>query len=132
MKKAPKSHTTRKPPEPADGHAAIKEWTQEMMPRLQPLLRKVDKLIRDELSDPQYAIKWSKAYYGTAKRGWMIEVAAYDKSINVVFLSGSKFSSPPPSGEGDSRYIKLQQDEDPDDTDLVKWIKAAKQQPGWQ
>lgn len=132
MKKTPKSHTTRKPPEPGSGHTVIKEWIADAMPRLQPLLKKIDKMIRDELSDPEYAIKWQKAYYGSTGEGWTIEVAAYDKSANVVFLQGSKFASKPPSGEGDSRYIKLQHDDDPKDTDLVRWIKEAGRHPGWK
>lgn len=132
MKKAPKSHTTRKRPDPAASHSVVKELIENSMPKVQPLLRKLDKLIRAELEDPQYAVKWQKAYYGIESRGWIIELAAYHKSVNVVFLSGSKFAAPPPSGEGDSRYIKIEHDEEVPEADLVKWIKAAQKAPGWK
>ncbi len=132
MKKAPKSHTTRKRPDPAESHAVVEEWFDDSMPKVQPLLKKLDKMIRAELKDPQYAVKWQKAYYGNEKLGWVIELAGYHKSVNVVFLAGSKFASPPPSGEGDSRYIKIQHDDEIPEANLKKWIKTALKTPGWK
>ena len=38
----------------------------------------------------------------------MIELAAYDVSVNVIFLGGADFDSPPPLGDtGRSRYAKV-------------------------
>jgi hypothetical protein len=34
----------------------------------------------------------------SVRRGWIIELAAYDVSVNVVFLGGADFYSPPPLG----------------------------------
>src|SRR5690606_40228369 len=90
------------------------------------------RLIRSELKDPQYAVKWQKAYYGNEKLGWVIELAGYHKSVNVVFLAGSKFASAPPEGEGESRYIKIQHDDEIPEADLKKWIKTALKTPGWK
>jgi hypothetical protein len=45
----------------------------------------VDELIRETLPSPQqYAVKWKKAYYGEPEHGWVIEMAAYDVSANLV------------------------------------------------
>lgn len=132
MKKAPKSHTTRKRPVPAESHAVVDEWFDDSMPKVQPLLKKLDKMIRAELKDPQYAVKWQKAYYGNEKLGWVIELAGYHKSVNVVFLAGSKFASAPPEGEGESRYIKIQHDDEIPEANLKKWIKTALKTPGWK
>jgi hypothetical protein len=44
-----------------------------------------------------YAVKWKRPYYGRPELGWIIEMAAYDVSVNVVFLGGADFESPPTS-----------------------------------
>ena len=101
MDKQRKATSTRKPPEPSESHADIDDWMNRMMPDLQPISARLDELIRAELPKLQYAIKWKKAYYGLPERGWVIEMVAYDVSLNVVFLGGADFDSPPPLGDGD-------------------------------
>ena len=78
-----------------------------MMPDLPPIDEQVDKLIRETLDGLHYAVKWKKAYYGLPELGWIIEMVAYDVSVNVVFLGGADFDSPPPLGSGRTRYVKL-------------------------
>ena len=132
MAKAPRAGTTRKPPEPSEGHAEIEDWMRRTMPDLQPLVERLDELIRDTLSELQYAIKWKKAYYGLPDQGWVIEMVAYDVSVNVVFLGGADFDTPPPLGDSDrSRYIKLKSLEEAKDPQIQKWIKQAGRTPGW-
>src|SRR5690606_11977707 len=106
MAKSPKANSTRKPPEPSDSHAEIEEWMRSLMPDLNPIVKHLDGLIRKTIPGLQYAVKWKKAYYGLPKQGWIIEMVAYDVSVNVVFFGGAKFDSPPPLGEG-SRYVKV-------------------------
>jgi hypothetical protein len=54
-----------------------------------------------------YAVKWKRPYYGLPELGWIIELAAYDISVNVVFFGGADFESPPPLGTTDrTRYVK--------------------------
>ena len=122
---------SRKPPEPADSHAVIGDWIDETMPKLRPIVEHVDKLIRDTIPGLEYAIKWKKAYYGLPKQGWIIELVAYDVSVNVVFFGGAKFDPPPPLGEG-SRYVKLHSLEEAKAPELKKWIKQAAGAPGWK
>lgn len=131
MAKAPKQGTTRKPPEPSESHAEIDDWMRRAMPDLQPLLERVDASIREALDGLHYAIKWKKAYYGLPDQGWIIELVAYDVSVNVVFLGGADFESPPPEGSGRSRYIKLRSVEDAEQPELRSWIEQAAKVPGW-
>jgi hypothetical protein len=131
MPKSPKSHTTRKPPEPSDRHADIQAWIAGSMPGMQPLLKALDKQIRDAIPGLQYGVKWSKAYYGTPELGWVIELAGYHVSVNAVFFAGARFDPPPPLGEG-SRYVKLRSLEEATSAEVRDWIEQAGRHPGWK
>ena len=131
MAKALKSRSTRKPPEPADSHAVVQEWMENVMPRLQPIVERVDKLIRKTIPGLRYAVKWKSAYYGLPKHGWIIQVVSYDVSVNVVFFGGAKFDTPPPLGEG-SRYVKLTSVEEADTPEMRRWLEQAATVPGWK
>jgi hypothetical protein len=70
--------------------------------------------------------------YGLPKLGWIIEMVAYDVSVNVVFLGGADFDPPPPLGDTDRRrYIKLTTLEEAQGPEIRKWIKQAGRVPGW-
>jgi hypothetical protein len=128
-----RSNTTRKPPEPSDSHAEIEDWARRVMPDLQPIVKSLDEQIRETLSGLQYAIKWKKAYYGLPEHGWVIEMVAYDVSVNVVFLGGADFDSPPPLGERDrSRYVKVTTLEEAQDPQMREWIEQAGRVAGWK
>ena len=132
MPKARKPNTTRKPPEPSDSHAEIEDWIRRVMPDLHPIVKGVDELIRDAIDGLQYAVKWKKAYYGLPELGWIIEVVAYDVSVNVVFLGGADFNSPPPLGDTDrSRYVKVTTLEEAQEPQMHEWIEEAERVPGW-
>ena len=131
MAKSPKANSTRKPPEPSDSHAEIEEWMRTVMPDLNPIVKHLDGLIRKTIPGLQYAVKWKKAYYGLPKQGWIIEMVAYDVSVNVVFFGGAKFDSPPPLGEG-SRYVKVKSLEEAKQPEMRKWIEQAAGVPGWK
>mgnify|MGYP001026898934 FL=1 len=133
MDKARAGASSRKPPEPSDSHDQIAEWMRRgVMPDLQPLVTSVDATIRDTLAGLQFAVKWKKAYYGLLDRGWVIELVAYDVSVNVVFLGGAEFDDPPPLGDSArSRYIKLKSIDDLDEVDLPAWVANAGRVAGW-
>lgn len=132
MDKAPKGTSTRRPPEPSDSHDEIDDWMRRIMPDLQPIVERLDAMIREALPGVHYAIKWKKAHYGLAEQGWVIELVAYDVSVNVVFHGGADFDAPPPLGtSGRSRYIKLRTLDELDDPDLRAWIENAGRVPGW-
>ena len=123
----------RKPPEPTDDHEQIREWLGKIMPDLQPVAERLDELIRKEHPDAQYAIKWKKAYYGLPEQGWIIELVAYDVSMNAVFHGGADFDSPPPLGDtGRSRYVKVHSVEEVDTAEMRAWIEEAGKTAGWK
>jgi hypothetical protein len=132
MDKAPKGLSTKTPPVPTDSHTEIEDWMKRLMPDLQPILQRLDEMIRETLPGLQYALKWKKAYYGLPDHGWMIEMVAYDVSVNVLFLGGADFDTPPPLGSTDrSRYIKVKSLDELDEPELRKWIENAGRVDGW-
>ena len=133
MPKAPKPDSSRKPPVPSESRADIEDWMRRVMPDLHPLVDRLDELIREALPGGQYAVKWKKAYYGLPEHGWVIEMVAYDVSVNVVFFGGAEFDPPPPLGTtGRTRYVKLRSLDEVEQPDLQKWIEQAARVPGWK
>lgn len=132
MPKAPKTNSSRKPPEPSPSHAEVASWIGRGVPALQPVVARLDELIRETIPGLQYAIKWKQAYYGLPKLGWIIQLAAYDVSANVVFLGGADFKPPPPLGSGRSRYVKVRTLEEANAPELRQWIEQAGRVAGWK
>jgi hypothetical protein len=132
MPKAIKGHAGRKPPEPSANHSDIDDWCRHLMPDLQPIVKRLDESIRATVPGLDYAVKWKRAYFGLPEMGWIIEIAAYDVSVNVVFLGGADFEPPPPLGTTDrTRYIKVTSLEEAQRPELQKWIEQAGRTPGW-
>ena len=113
MGKRTPGKSSRKPPEPSDSHAEIDDWMRRVMPDLNPVVKRVDEMIRQAHEDLQYAVKWRKAYYG--------------------LLGGARFDSTPPLGEGDdSRYVKVKTVEEVDTPEMRAWIEEAGRVEGWR
>ncbi len=124
---------TRPPPEPTDSHAVIDDWMRRVMPDLNPIVTALDQLILHTIPGLQYAVKWKKAYYGLPNRGWLLELVAYDVSVNVVFFGGADFDPPPPLGEtGRTRYVKVKSLAEAQSDDMRRWIEQAGRVPGWR
>jgi hypothetical protein len=133
-KRTRKPLTTKEPPVPTDSHAEIDDWmARRVMPDLQPIIEGLDGSIRTTIPGLRYAIKWKNAFYGTPDLGWIIQIAAYDVSVNVIFLGGADFDPPPPLGTTDrSRYIKLTTVEQAEGPEMHGWIEQAGRVPGWR
>jgi hypothetical protein len=133
MQKARKPNTTRRPPVPSEDHVEIDDWIRRVMPDLHPIVEHLDASIRDAIPGLRYAVKWRKAYYGLPEQGWVIELVAYDVSVNVVFFGGADFDAPPPLGDTDrSRYVKLRTLEEAQRPELRGWIEQAGRVTGWK
>lgn len=133
MPKAIKGHAGRRPPEPSASHAEIDGWVLRQMPHLQPILKLLDETIRASIPNLQYAVKWKRPYYGLPELGWIIELAAYDVSANVVFLGGADFDRPPPLGTtARTRYFKVTTLDEVHREDLHHWIEQASRTQGWR
>jgi hypothetical protein len=129
----PQKPTTRKPPVPSESLAEIEDWIRRVMPDLHPIVKRLDEMIRETIPGLQYAVKWKKAYYGLPELGWIIEMVAYDVSVNVVFFGGADFDPPPPLGNTDrSRYVKVRTLEETQGSEMQKWIEQAGRVPGWR
>ncbi|HKZ13731.1 MAG TPA: DUF1801 domain-containing protein [Solirubrobacterales bacterium] len=123
----------RKPPLPADGHSEIEHWISRVMPDLHPIVESLDGQIREGIPGLRYAVKWKRPFYGLPDVGWIIEMAAYDVSVNVVFFGGADFDSPPPLGDTDrSRYVKVRSLEEAQSVEMTAWIEQAARVAGWK
>jgi hypothetical protein len=131
--KSLKPLSAKKAPEATDSRAAIDDWIRRVMPDLHPIVKRLDELICKTIPGLQYAVKWKKAYYGLPDQGWIIEMVAYDVSVNVVFFGGADFDPPPPLGTaGRSRYVKLKTLEEAQEPLMRRWIQQARRAPGWK
>lgn len=130
MMKNRKPLSTKKPPSPNDSYDLIEDWIANVKPALNPIVTVLDELIRKQFDDTKYAIKWGKAYYGSPKTGWCIELVAYNVSVNIVFLNGDKLVNPPELGE-ETRYFKIKELEDIKSSQLEDWISQSCQMKGW-
>src|SRR6185503_2609313 len=132
MAKARKPDVARKPPVPTESHAEIEDWIRRVMPDLHPIVKLLDGLIRETIPGLRYAVKWKKAYYGLPELGWIIEMVAYDVSVNVAFFGGAELDPPPPLGTPDrTRYVKLKTLEEAQEPKMQKWIAQAGRVSGW-
>jgi hypothetical protein len=132
MEKTRRPNTSRTPPVPTESHAEIEDWIRRVMPDLHPIVTTLDASIRKAIPGLRYAVKWKKAYYGLPELGWIIEMVAYDVSVNVVFLGGADLDPPPPLGETDrSRYVKVKTLEEAQGPEMHTWIEQAGDVPGW-
>ena len=103
------------------------------MPDLHPIVKRLDELICETIPWLQYAVKWKKAYYGLPELGWIIEMVAYDVSVNVVFFGGAEFATPPPLGTTErTRYVKLKTLQEAQGLEMHNWIEQAARVPGWK
>jgi hypothetical protein len=131
--KTRKPLSARKPPEATDGHAAIDDWIRRVMPDLNPLVKQLDELICETIPGLQFAVKWKRPYYGLPSQGWIIEMVAYDVSVNVVFFGGADLDPPPELGTvGRSRYVKLKTLDEAQERSMRKWIEQARRVRGWK
>jgi hypothetical protein len=133
MKTPRRPEATRKPPVPSESHADIDDWMRRVMPDLHPIVERLDDSIRETVPGLRYAVKWKKAHYGLPELGWIIEMVAYDVSVNVVFFGGADFDPPPPLGEtGRTRYVKVRNLEEAQTPEMKTWIEQAGRVQGWE
>ena len=106
---------------------------RRVMPDMHPIVERLDESIRETIPGLQYAVKWKNAYYGLPELGWIIEMAAYAVSVNVVFFGGADFDPPPPLGTTDrSRDVKLTTPEEAQGSEIHNCIEQAGRVPGWK
>ncbi|HTU29187.1 MAG TPA: DUF1801 domain-containing protein [Solirubrobacteraceae bacterium] len=118
---------------PSDSHAEIEDWIRRVMPDLHPIVSRLDELIREAIDGLQYGVKGKRPHYGLPELGWVIQLAAYDVSVNVVFFGGADFASPPPLGStGRERYVKVRTVAQVEEPAMRAWLAEAARVPGWR
>lgn len=133
MPKTVKGNAGRQPPEPSEKHLEIDAWIRTVVPRLQPIVKGLDKSIRAAVPGLHYAVKYRRAFYALAELGWIIELAPYDVSVTVLFFGGADFDSPPKLGSADrTRYVKVTNLAEGTQSELLDWTKQAGRAPGWK
>ncbi len=133
MPKSVKGNAGRTPPTPSALHAEIDAWITTLVPHLQPIVKALDRSIRTGVPGLHYAIKYKRAFYGLPDLGWIIELAPYDVSVNVLFFGGADFDPPPGLGTADrTRYVKVRSLDEGAQPQLLDWITQAGQAPGWR
>ena len=133
MPKTVKGNSGRKPPEPSAEHSDIDEWFGRLMPDLQPIVKKLDQSIRGAIPGLHYAVKYKRAFYGLPEVGWIIEIAPYDVTVNVLFFGGADFEPPPSLGTADRpRYVKITNSGDGKRPTVLDWIEQAGRTSGWK
>jgi hypothetical protein len=133
MPKDIKGIGSKVPPEPGADHSVVEAAFGRLMPQIQPLVRRVDEVVRATIPGLQYAVKWHRPFYGLPELGWIIEIAGYHVSANVLFFGGADFASPPPLGTADrTRYVKLTTLEEAEGPELRGWLAEASRTPGWR
>lgn len=133
MPKTVKGLAGRKPPEPTADHSEIDAWCTRLVPHLQPIVTAIDKSIRATVPSVHYAVKYKRAFYGLPRLGWLIEIAPYDVSVNVLFFGGADFKPAPPLGNTDrTRYVKVTSLEEGQAPELLDWMNQAGRTPGWK
>jgi hypothetical protein len=94
--------------------------------------RTIGRIDHEAIPGLRYAVKWKKAYYGLPDLGWIIEMVAYDVSVNVVFFGGADIDPPPPLVSTDrSRYVKVRALDEAESPEIRTWIEQAGRVPGW-
>jgi hypothetical protein len=133
MPKTVKGNAGRTPPEPSAKHSEIDAWIKTLVPHLQPMVKALDKAIRTTIPGLQYAIKYKRAFYGLPEHGWIIELAPYDVSVNVLFFGGADFDPPPKLGSADrTRYVKVTDLDQVKAQSLLNWIEQSGRASGWK
>ena len=133
MPKEIKGNARRTPPQPNTDHADIDEWFHHLVPDLVPIVRRVDEAIRSAIPELNYAVKYKRAFYGRQDLGWVIELAPYAVSVNVLFLAGADFDSPPPLGvTGRIRYVKITTVTEVSRPEVTEWLEQAGRIRGWR
>ena len=128
-----KGLASRKPPEPSANHSEIDAWMKTLVPHLQPIVKDLDKSIRASVPDLHFAVKYKRPFYGQPERGWIIELAPYDVSVNVLIFGAADFDSPPKLGSADrTRYVKVTDLEQARRPELKQWFEQADRSPGWR
>lgn len=105
--------------------AAMPDWKKAIGKR-------VDALVTKHVPKVHKAVKWNSPFYGMELDAWFLSLHCFTKFVRLTFFRGSSLKSPPTglSKYPNVRYFDIREDDNPDDAQLVSWIKQAAALPG--
>ena len=114
----------------ADGRAAVKAWLGGVKPELQPLTRRIDRLVMKAMPDAVCAVKWGAAFYGLPGQGWIAGMNSFKAHVKLLLFAGRKLKPMLPEGKGHNA-VDFHSADELDEKQVNAWLKQAKKLPGW-
>jgi len=117
----------------ADGDAPVRAYIAAMPGWKRDVGRRLDALIVRAVPRVRKAVKWNSPFYGLEGQGWFLSFHCFTNFVKVTFFRGTSLRPLPPgtSKHKDVRYLDLREDDEIDDTQLIRWIRQAAALPGW-
>jgi hypothetical protein len=105
--------------------AAIPDWKGDVA-------RRLDGLVSRTVPGVKKAVKWNTPLYGTDGETWFLSMHCFTRYVKVAFFRGASLKPAPPetSKQPNVRYLHIHEDDDIDEAQLIRWIKAAAKLPG--
>lgn len=115
-----------------EGDEAVQAWIEGVKPAQQALVRRIDRIVGEEVPGVRRGVKWSMPMYGLPGQGWLVHVGSFKDYVAVGFFSGMSLDPQPPNGEsGHMRRMNYASEAELDERQLRSWLQQAKELPGW-
>lgn len=114
----------------AAGRPAVDTWLGRVKPELQPVARRLDRLIMEAMPDAVCAVKWGVPFYGRRGQGWIAAVNSFKAHVKLLFFRGGDLKPRLPAGK-EHKAIDFRSEEEIDVKQVRAWLRQAKKLPGW-
>ena len=117
----------------ADGNAPVQAYIAAIPGWKREIARNLDALIVRTIPKVTKAVKWNSPFYGIEGQGWFLSFHCFTNYIKVAFFRGRLLSPLPPgeSKNGETRYLDIHENDQPDQKLVAGWIRQASKLPGW-
>jgi hypothetical protein len=115
-----------------DGRALVEAWLGRVKPDVQPLVRRIDRLVLEAMPDAVCAVKWNVPFYGLPGRGWIAAVNSFKAHVKLLFFAGSALKPMPPAGKNHNAIdFRSEEELGANEKQVKAWLRQAKKLPGW-
>lgn len=116
----------------ADGRQAVEAWLNNVKPELQPIARKIDKVILRTMPDAVCVVKWNVPFYGLRGQGWIVAINSFKAHVKLLFFGAADLKPKPPAGKTHNAIDFHSNEElDHDLKQVNAWLQQAREVPGW-
>lgn len=114
------------------GAAPVEAYIDAVPGWKQDVCRRVDALIVKAAPRVLKAVKWNTPLYAMEENLYFMSFHCYAKYVKVGFFKGVELEPMPPgeSKQKNVRYLDIREGDAIDETQFVKWVKAASKLPG--